>query len=162
MSRSLIVATAEGGVIGHKGEMPWTLPADLAYFKKITMGSAIIMGRKTFESIGRPLPKRLNVVVSRNTSLEIPGCTVCAGLNEAFKEAERAGKDSFIIGGGELYSQSLASVDRIYRTLVHGTCEGDTFFPALGDEWVLERREDHLRDDRNSHDYSFCVYGRSA
>ncbi len=159
---SLIVAIGEGGVMGAGGGLPWRLPADLAHFKRLTLGHHILMGRKTWDSIGRPLPGRTSVVLSRDPSLELEGAIVVGSLEEALALAREAGDDEpFVIGGAEIYRLAMDRVDRIWLTRVHASFEGDTFFdepsPA---EWREVSRERHEPDDRNSFTYEFLCLDR--
>lgn len=141
---SLIAAISENRVIGNGGEIPWHLKDDFRRFKERTTGHAIIMGRKTHESIGRPLPGRTNIVITRDTSREIPGCTVVGSLDEALTKArEIESEEIFVIGGGQVYAEALPLADRLYLTLVHAIMDGDTFFPEYGEafEKVVESEE---------------------
>ena len=144
---SHIVAAAENGVIGSGGGLPWHLPEDLKFFKEKTKGHAIIMGRKTFESIGRPLPNRLNVIVTRQRGYAPAGTVVFSSLPEAIAHckanASTWGNEIFIAGGGEIFEQSMDLVDRIYLTRIHQEIAGDTYYPALPEERFneVERRE---------------------
>ncbi len=166
MRISLVVAVSENGVIGAGGDMPWRLSSDLKQFKQITLGKPVVMGRKTFESIGRPLPGRVNIVVSRQTGYHIAGATVvrnvASGMAFATKAAHDAGGDEVcVIGGGEIYRQTLDKADRVYKTEVHVRVEGDTYFPALEPaEWTEVQRVRHGADKSDSCDYSFVVYER--
>lgn len=126
---SIIVAMGKNRVIGKNGKLPWHIPEDLKHFKKVTFGHAVIMGRKTFESIGRPLPGRRNIIVTRNASFRPAGVTVAHSVDEALSVA--GAENAFIIGGAELYQQSLDRADRLYLTLVEGEFDGDTFFPSF-------------------------------
>lgn len=130
---SIIVAVSENGVIGVDNKLPWYIPEDLKRFKKLTKGNTVIMGRKTYESIGKPLPDRINIVVSRNKDLNIPGCLVVHSMAQAIKKANKD-KDVFIIGGGEIYNSGIVHAKRIYLTKVHQEVEGDTKFPEIS-EW---------------------------
>ena len=153
MRKALIVAMSRNRVIGRNNKLPWYLPGDLRYFKQATMGKPIIMGRKTWDSIGRPLPGRMNVVISRNPEWEAP---------EAQAEIE-GGDEVMIIGGGQIYAEALPMVDRIYVTQVHAEVEGDAFFPEVNwDEWEELGREDFSASDNNPYDYSFVVYQRPS
>ena len=127
---SIVVAVSENGVIGVDNKLPWYIPEDLKNFKKITEGGTVIMGRKTYQSIGKPLPNRVNIIISRNKSLKIPGCLVVNSIEEAIKKSEK-NKGTFIIGGGEIYKKSLKFVDNVYLTKVHTEIKGDTTFPEL-------------------------------
>ena len=168
MRKALIVAMARNRVIGRNNKLPWYLPGDLRYFKQATMGKPIIMGRKTWDSIGRPLPGRMNVVISRTPEWQAPAGTVAAAsLSEALVKAEaqaelEGGDEVMIIGGGQIYAEALPMVDRIYITQVHAEVDGDAFFPEVNwDEWEEIGREDFSASDNNPYDYSFVVYQRS-
>ena len=130
---SIIAAVSENGVIGVDNKLPWYIPEDLKRFKKLTKGNVVIMGRKTYESIGKPLPDRINIVVSRNKDLKIPGCLVVNSIVQAIKKAG-SDKDIFIIGGGEIYNSGIIYAKRIYLTKVHQEVKGDTKFPEIV-EW---------------------------
>jgi dihydrofolate reductase len=155
MKISLIVAMASNRAIGLNNQMPWHLSADLKKFKKITMGSPILMGRKTYESIGRPLPGRTNIIISRNPSYSQPGCLVFNDINEAL-ESCRDAKEVFVIGGSDLYKSMLPIADTLYLTLIHKEFPGDTFFPEIdADQWVEVEREDVQDDPDVEFSYSF-------
>lgn len=143
MEIALVVAVADNGVIGRAGTLPWHLPADLKRFRQRTVGHHIVMGRRTWASIGRPLPGRTNIVVSRDRTLALPGCIVVHSLDAAIEHARAAGeRELFVIGGGELYREALPMADRVYVTRVHATPEGDTFFPELDPaDWSVCARE---------------------
>jgi len=162
MRISLIVAMSENRVIGRDGGLPWRLSADLRRFKRLTMGHHIIMGRKTFQTIGRLLPGRTSVVLTRRTGFHAGGAVVAHHIEEA--KGLAAGDDEvFVIGGGEIYREALPSVDRIYMTLVHASIEGDTFFPELQpDDWQIVEQSRHAADDRNEYEHSFLVYHRAS
>ena len=161
MLLSLIVAVAENGVIGREGGLPWHLSADLKNFKKITMGHSIIMGRKTFESIGRPLPGRQSIVITRDSELTFDGCEVCTSLAEAVAIAQRHSDQAFIIGGCQIYELALPRVDRLYWTQVFAHVDGDVSFPEIDwDGWKLTAEEHGTADERNDHDYSLREYQR--
>ena len=157
---SAIVACAHNGVIGQDNQIPWYLPADLSYFKRITLNHHIIMGRNSFESIGRPLPKRTNVVISRNPYFIATGCVRAFSIKEALKIAQDNGEtEAFIIGGGEIYKQSMALWDKLYITNVDVMIEGSVVFPMIDyDHWTLINEEKHLKDDKNPYDYTFKVF----
>ena len=159
---TLIVAVAENGVIGRDGGLPWRLPEDLKHFKAMTLGKPIVMGRKTWESIGRPLPGRTNLVVTRNRDYEATGCTVVHGLDEALAAAAGEGaREIMIIGGARLYEDTLPRADRVLMTRVHGIVEGDTLFPAMTvEEWEVVALERHEPDDRHAWPYSFLELRR--
>jgi dihydrofolate reductase len=156
---NLIVATANNNVIGLGGKMPWHLPAELAYFKQVTMGHPIIMGRKTFESIGRPLPGRRNIVVTANPAWQHEGVEVATSVDAAL--ALIAGHSAFVIGGATLYAAALPIADRIYLTSIHANVDGDTFFPPLPEtEWQETSRQPRPKDDKNTYDVDFIVLER--
>lgn len=159
MTISIIVATAENGVIGNRGNMPWRLPADLAHFKRITTGHPIIMGRVTHESIGRALPGRYNLVITNEKNYQADGCEVANSLEEALKKVTGE-KEVFIIGGASIYEQALPKADRIYLTLIHARPEGDRYFKYDPREWEEVSRKSHKADDKNQHDYDFLILER--
>lgn len=155
---SLIWAQDEQGVIGGKGRLPWRLPADMAWFKRHTMGKAVLMGRKTFESIGRPLSGRVNLVLTRHR-LVVPGCKVVHSLHEALVTAE--GLEIMVIGGAQVYALTLPIASRLYVTRIHAHFEGDTYFPPYDTSlWREVFRESHPADERNPYPYSFHIYTR--
>lgn len=155
MKIALIVAMASNRAIGLGGQMPWHLSADLKKFKQITMGSPILMGRKTYESIGRPLPGRTNIVISRNPSYKQPGCLVFNDLDKALASCADA-EQAFIIGGADLYQSTLPIADTIYLTQIHSEFPGDTFFPGIdATQWQEVEREDIDDDPDVSFSYSF-------
>ena len=156
----LVVAVARGGVIGADGALPWHLPADLAHFKRLTLGHAVIMGRATFESIGKPLPQRLNIVLTRRADFAPAGVEVVANLSDAYARAAAHGGPAMVIGGAKVFEQALADARRIELTEVHADVAGDTHFPALGADWREQAREEHPADARNPHAYSFVTYRR--
>jgi dihydrofolate reductase len=160
---SLVVAAAENDVIGRTGTMlPWNLPDDLAHFREITRGRPIIMGRKTYDSIGRPLPKRRNIVISRQAGLIIPGCEVVASLDEAIVAALEDGDgEIFVIGGGQIFEQALPHAARIYLTRVHAEVEGDAYFRYDPKVWQEESREHHPKDEHNDYAFTFINLSRN-
>lgn len=161
---SLIVATAKNGVIGRDNQMPWHLPADLAYFKRVTSGHPVIMGRKTFESIGRPLPNRHNIVVTRNANWRADGVSVATSLGAALEVAQRENKkaECFVIGGAQMYDEALPLASRIYLTEIDAAIDGDTRFPALAlSSWREVSRETRPRDEKNAYDLVFVVLERA-
>ena len=158
---SLIVAMTENRVIGRDGDMPWRLSSDLKRFKRITMGHHILMGRKTYDSIGRPLPGRTTVVISRAATYDDPQIRVARSLDEAI-QISGADEEIFITGGAQIYELALPQVDRIYLTRIHCELEGDTFFPEVDlEKWELIEQEKHTADEKNNFDYSFLTYQRS-
>jgi len=162
----LIVAVADNGVIGDTGAMPWKLPSDLKYFKAKTLHKPVLMGRKTFEAIGRPLPGRDNIVVTRSETFEHEGVftasSIASGLELAKRLATKRGADEImVIGGGEIYAQTLSLADRIYKTEVHADVVGDTRFPELDPEhWHEVSRQPHKRQEGDSSSITFVVLER--
>ncbi|WP_316841473.1 dihydrofolate reductase [Pedobacter gandavensis] len=157
---SIVVAIAEDNAIGKDNQLLWHLPADLKHFKDITSGHTIIMGRKTYDSIGRPLPNRRNIVITRNRDLELPGTEITNSLEEALALCQGT-EEVFIIGGAELYNHALAATNRIYLTRVHQTYEADTFFPEINlEEWNQLSTEKHLPDEKNKVAYTFSTLER--
>ncbi len=164
MAISLIWAMAENGVIGHGPKIPWHLPDDFAWFKNWTKGHAIVMGRKTWDSIGRPLPKRLNVVVTRDQafSTEHEAVAVMHDLNEAIECAAARHDEVFIAGGGELYRLAMPQAERLIVTVVHAEVEGDIYAPEVDwSQWRLVREEKHEADERHAHAFTFRVYEKA-
>ena len=164
---AVIVAAAENGVIGRNNALPWHLPQDLQYFKRVTMGKPIVMGRKTFESIGRPLPGRTNIVITRNPDFQSAGVRVVASLDEALRLAgevaliDGAG-ELVVIGGAEIYRAAIPRADRLYITEVHASIAGDAFLPDIDwGQWREVKRQRHGAEGPNPYDYSFVVYERS-
>ena len=162
MTVSAIVAAARNNVIGRDNQIPWYLSADLKYFKKTTLGHHVIMGRKSFESIGRPLPKRTNVVITRDPFFVATGCVVVHSLAEALEFAEQAGEtEAFVIGGGEIYRQAMPLLDKIYLTEVAANVDGTVFFPEIDEnEWREVFREAHGADEKNEFDFTFRILER--
>lgn len=153
---SAIVAMSENRVIGINNQLPWHLPADFQYFKKITMGKPIIMGRKTFESIGKVLPGRLNIIVTRDQNYHAENARVTHSLQDALSLADQ--NEMMVIGGAQLFKEALPKIHRLYLTLVHAHIEGDSFFPEINSQdWKEISREDHVKDEKNRYDYSFIV-----
>ena len=160
MRLSLVVAAAENGVIGNGNQLPWRLPDDLKHFKATTMGKPILMGRKTYESIGKPLPGRTNLVLSRRRDLTLPGCVVVDSIQAAIAAAGDAAELA-VIGGAEVYAQALPSAGLIHLTRVHATIEGDVTFPTLNSrEWTERLIERHPADERHAYEFSFIELER--
>ena len=157
---SLIVAASENDAIGANGDLPWHISADLKRFRKLTTGHSLIMGRKTFESIGRLLPGRKMIIVTRNKDYQFEGAIVVHSIGEAMEAA--AGDDQpFVAGGAQLYAEALQYVETIFLTRVHATVEGDVFLPAIDwEQWELVDSERFTADAKNDHDYSFQRYIR--
>jgi len=157
---SVIVATDERGGIGLRGSLPWHLPEDLRRFKALTMGRPIIMGRRTYDSIGRPLPGRQNIVISRQAGRAIAGCTVVDSLEAALASAGMA-PEVFVIGGADVYRLAIPRAQTLYLTYVHAVVGADTFLPGFDPaEWREVAREDHPADERHAHAYSFVTFRR--
>jgi dihydrofolate reductase len=158
---SIIAAVATNGVIGRANGLPWHLAGDLKWFKALTLGHHMIMGRRTFDSVGKPLPGRTTVVITHDASYSPPGVIVTPTIEQAF-EIAAADDEPFICGGAEIYRQTLHRATRMYITRVHAEVEGDTFFPEFDDvnEWKLVDREDFESDDKNDYAYSFLTYDR--
>ena len=147
-------------MIGRGGGLPWRLSADLRRFKRLTMGHHIVMGRKTYESIGQPLPGRTSVVISRDATYAPDGVLVARSMDQA-KRLAADDSEAFFIGGGEVYRQVLPEIDRIYLTMVHAVIDGDTFFPNLDlSTWQLVESVHAASDEKNEYDHSFLVYHR--
>ena len=159
---SQVVAASENNAIGKDNQLLWHLPNDMRFFKNTTWGSVVIMGRKSFESMGKALKGRINIVITRQDSWQAEDAIVANDLQDALKKAEAANcKEIFIIGGGEIYKQSLGIADKIYLTRVHTTIEGDTFFPELDkSNWELTSNEDFKKDEKHLYDYSFQILER--
>ena len=156
---SFIVVHDLNRVIGQDNKMPWHIPNELAYFKEKTMGKAIVMGRSTFESIGRPLPGRLNIVITRNTSYEVEGVTVVHSIEEAIEAANNHHEEVMIIGGEQIFKEVLPYADLLYITLIEHEFEGDTFFPSYEQEWeVISTSEQHTTDSGIK--YTYMLYKR--
>ncbi len=162
MQLALIVALSENDCIGRDGDLPWRLPDDLKRFKRLTLGSPIIMGRKTCESIGRPLPGRTNIVVTRQRGYGAEGCVVVGSLDEAHSKAKATGAEqAYVIGGADLYRLALPICDTLHLTRVHAQVDGDTFFPSL--DWSLFapiETEEHPADAAHAHAYTFETWQR--
>ncbi|MDW7616721.1 dihydrofolate reductase [Peribacillus simplex] len=155
---SLIVAMDQNRVIGNNNQLPWHLPADLQYFKKVTMGHPIIMGRKTFESIGRVLPGRENVIVTRNPEYKAEGCLVLHDTLEIKTFADNSSDEVFVIGGAEIFKEILPYTDRLYITVIHETFEGDTFFPVIDEnEWDKISSNQGSIDEKNRYAHDFII-----
>jgi len=157
---SLIVAMDENRLIGNDNQLPWRLPADLAFFKRTTMGKPIIMGRKTFDSIGRPLPGRRNIVITRDPEFSAEGCEVVHGIEAALAGCSDH-DEIMLIGGATLYEQTLDQVSCMYVTRIHHSFSGDTWFPEFDDRrWRISEQQDFDPDQSNSFAYSFVKYVR--
>jgi len=157
---SLIAAVAENGLIGKDNKLPWHLPADLRFFKNTTLGHPIVMGRKNFESIGRALPGRTNIVLTRNTNFaETENLKVAHSLKEAFEIAQKTGADEcFVIGGAEIYKEALPFCQKLYITRVHGVFEGDIFMPEFEEGFRRISKVSNFKDEKNEYDYDFEIF----
>lgn len=156
---SIIVAADRNNVIGKDNALIWHLPNDLRYFKEKTTGHAIIMGRRTFESVGKPLPNRRNIIITRNPDFKADGCVVVTSLNEAL-QLVRPDDENFIVGGEDIYRQALPLADRVYLTRIDHAFEGDRHFPELGPEWKLIEESQGIVDDRNAFAHTFQTFTR--
>jgi dihydrofolate reductase len=159
---SLIVAVDEEGGIGYRGQLSWRLSGDLRRFKQLTMGHHILMGRKTYESIGKALPGRKTIIITRNSNYQAPGCWIAPSVESGLRIAEKNEEDeAFVIGGGEIFKVSIDKADRIYLTRVHAVTPADTFFPNFEiEDWIIEERSIHEADEKNEYPSSFMVLVR--
>lgn len=156
---SFLVAMDENRVIGLNNDMPWHLPADLAYFKKMTTGHTIVMGRKTYESIGRALPNRKNVILTRDQKFTAENCIVIHSIDEALAIMDNNDEEYFVIGGTEIFQQFFPYADRLYITQINEKFEGDTYFPPFDSkEWKVVSREQGIKNEKNPYDYEFLIY----
>lgn len=162
MRLSIIAAVAENGVIGVDGDLPWRLPADLRFFKRTTLGHHLLMGRKTWDSIGRALPGRTTVVLTRNAEFEAPGCAVAHDLDAAIELARAAGDDeAFVAGGAGVYAAALPRADRLYLTQVRATVSGDVSFPTYDRaQWAEVAREEHPADEKHRWAFAITTFDR--
>ncbi|WP_407332076.1 type 3 dihydrofolate reductase [Enterovibrio sp. 27052020O] len=159
MKISMIAAMAKGRVIGKDNAMPWHLPADFGWFKRNTLGKPVIMGRKTYESIGRPLPGRRNIVISRNSAWSAEGVETVSSIDQALGLVDGV-DEAIIIGGGAIYTACLPRADRLYLTFINADIDGDTCFPDWGDGWLTSHSETYTADDKNRYDMEFVVLER--
>ncbi|SFG12367.1 dihydrofolate reductase [Pontibacter chinhatensis] len=159
---AIVVAAAENNVIGKDNDLIWHLPADLKHFKSLTMGHPMIMGRKTFEAIGKPLPGRTSIIITSQKDYQAEGCVVVHSLEEAIAKGRELDADQVsIIGGAKVYQQALPLADRVYLTRVHASFEGDAYFPELSDlEWQVVEQEHHEPDEKNKYSYTFLTLTR--
>ena len=158
---SLIVAASINNAIGKENQLLWHLPNDLKFFKNTTWGGVVIMGRKTFESVNKPLPGRTNIVITKQPDWNAENVVVASSLEDALEKATALNfKEIFIIGGGEIYKQSIAIANRIYLTKVHTEIDGDTFFPDLNNDWKMISNRDFKSDEKNKFDHSFQIWER--
>lgn len=162
MTISLVVAASINNVIGRDGGLPWHLPDDLRYFKRLTTGKPIVMGRRTFESIGRSLPDRRNIVMTRDPDYRAAGCDVATSVSEVL-DLVGAANEVMIIGGGQVYHDFLARADRIYLTRVQAQLEGDTYFPQIDEAaWRLVSTERHAADEKHGYAFDLMVFERRS
>jgi len=159
---SLVVAMDEAGGIGKMGKLPWHLSADLKRFKNLTWGHHLIMGRKTYESIGRALPRRTNVIITRSAAFEAVGCLVAGSLAAALRMAkERGEQEAFVIGGGQIFAQALPMAQRLHLTRVHARLDCDVFFPFIKEEdWVVKESSQHPADENNEYPATYFLMER--
>lgn len=156
---AIVAAVSQNGVIGHNGKIPWHLPADLLVFKHLTMGHAVVMGRKTYESIGKALPGRLNIVLTRERNYLAPGCIIAASANAALSAAKD--KEVYVIGGGEVYKRFLKVADRMHITFIEQYFEGDAYFPPVDwSEWNEVKYMRGIKNEKNPYDFCFRVFDR--
>lgn len=161
MSISLIVAVSTNNVIGVHGELPWRISEDLRRFRELTTGKTLVMGRKTFDSIGQPLPKRRNIVITRDPEFTAPGCDIAASPDAAI-EAAGESTEIMVIGGSQIYAAFLPRARRIYLTRIHAHIDGDTYFAALDEaDWKLVACEEHAANEARRHSFAFMTYDRS-
>ena len=159
---SLIVATSENNAIGKNNQLLWHLPNDLKFFKNTTWGGVVIMGRKTFESVNKPLPGRINIVITKQPNWKAENVLAASNVDDALKMAAQTNcQEIFVIGGGEIYKECLAKANRIYLTRVHAVIEGDTFFPTLEpSDWTMTSNVDFAADEKNNYSHSIQVWDK--
>ncbi len=162
MTISLVAAAAQNNAIGKNNQLLWHLPNDLKFFKNTTWGMPVIMGRKTFESVNKPLPGRMNIVITRQSGWAAAGVTSATSLKDAVHKAEAENfKEAFVIGGGEIYKEAFSKASVIYLTRVHTTINGDTFFPLIHEDiWQMVSQEDFTKDEKHLYNYSFQKWER--
>ena len=159
MTVTIVVAIAENYAIGKNNQLLWHMPADLKHFKRITSGHTVIMGRKTYDSVGKPLPNRRNIIITRQ-DITIPGCEVVKSVEEALKLCSNE-EEVFIVGGAEIYKLAMSKTDRIYLTIIHHSFDADSFFPEINyTAWKEVSREDHPADEKHKYAYSFITLER--
>lgn len=158
---TIIAAIAENNALGKNNQLIWHLPADLKRFKKTTLNHVVIMGRKTFESLGKPLPNRTNILITRDKNYKAEGCVVVNSLKEALETAAKEDENPFILGGAEIYKQALPFTDKLDVTFVHHQFDADVFFPKIDKKiWKETSREDFKADENNKYDFSFVTFER--
>lgn len=157
---SFLVAMDANRLIGKDNDLPWYLPADLKYFKKVTMGHPIIMGRRTYESIGKALPGRRNIILTHDMAFKAADCEIVHSKDEAL-QILRTDDENFVIGGAAVFKSFFDSVDRLYITLIHETFDGDTYFPPIDEEnWILKSSQKGATDNKNLYSHDFLIYDR--
>ncbi len=158
---SFIVAMDKNHIIGRDNQLPWHLPADLAFFKRVTMSHPIVMGRKTHESIGRVLPGRENIILTRDPSYAADGCTIIHSVDEIKEIEQTKNEELFVIGGAEIFKETFKIADRLYITLIDEEFEGDTYFPEFNQkDWTIVSKEKGLKDEKNPYNYHFVIYDK--
>lgn len=158
---TIIAAIAENNALGKNNQLLWHLPADLKRFKKTTLNHVVIMGRKTFESLGKPLPNRTNILITRDKNYKVEGCVVVNSLKEALETATKEDENPFILGGAEIYKQAMPFTDKLDVTFVHHKFDADVFFPEIDKTiWKETSREDLKANEKNKYDYSFVTFER--
>lgn len=155
---SIIVAADENNTIGKDNGLIWHLPDDLKFFKEKTLNHAIIMGRKTYESVGKPLPKRTNIIITRDRNFTAEGCIVVHSLEDALAQAAKVDENPFVVGGEQIYKMALPVADVVYLTRIHHKFNGDRHFPLLGEEWVETESVPHGIDEKHAHAFTFKKY----
>jgi dihydrofolate reductase len=160
---SFLVAMDKNRVIGRNNQLPWHLPEDLRYFKRVTMGHPIAMGRKTHDSIGKILPGRENIIITRNSDFKCEGCTVFYSIQDFVHYCDELEDEIFVIGGAEIFKETFQYADRLYITYIHQEFEGDTFFPDFEhSKWKLVSSEKGIRNEKNPYDYDFIIYEKAV
>lgn len=163
MTVHLVAAMDEGRLIGRDNDLPWHLPADLKHFKRLTAGHPVVMGRRTWESVGKPLPKRTTIVVTRRGGLDVPPeVIVTSSIDEALERAGELDEDVFVVGGAAIYAAALPRADRLHLTIVHARLKGDTRFPPFDEaDWLLVEEREHPADEKHAYAMTFRTYARS-
>ncbi|WP_419723708.1 type 3 dihydrofolate reductase [Vibrio sinaloensis] len=160
-SQDIHLSNKSSRVIGNENSMPWHLPADFAWFREHTLGKPVIMGRKTYESIGRPLPQRHNIVISRDATLEIEGVTVVPSIEDALASAGDV-EEVMVIGGGSIYKAFLPLAQKLYLTFIEAKIDGDTRFPDWGNNWIVTEKRDYSKDSKNPFDMHFAILEKNS
>ena len=156
---NIIAAMTKNRVIGRKGKLPWKMSSDLKRFKEITKGHPVITGRKTFESVGRVLPWRTNIIVSHQKGYKVEGAIVVNSLDEGIEAAKKLDDEIFIIGGGQIFEEAMTKTEKMYLTIIDTELDGDTYFPKINDlDWIVTSEESHKADEDNDYDYKYITY----